>query len=45
MFTVDSVDRYIERYIGRDSVDNRSIIGRESDRLSAEYRSIFRGCT
>ena len=27
MFTVSSVDRYIERFIGRDSVDSRSIVG------------------
>ena len=27
MFTVSSVDRYIERFIGRHSVDSPSIIG------------------
>ena len=28
--------------VGRVSVDIRSPVGRESDKLSAEYRSIFR---
>ena len=37
MFTVGGVDRYVDRYIGRQSIDSRSIV----DRQSVNSRSTF----